>query len=84
MKKKGKGQWYNRNDQIYSSVLFVPATKDSELAKRIKEAEAANRQGRKSRIKIVEKLDPQLKVECPRRLHGKSYGVSQRRVVFTV
>ena len=51
----------------YSLVLFVPATKDSELAKRIKEAEAANRQGRKGRIKIVEKVGSTIKIRLSKK-----------------
>ena len=41
--------------------MFVPATKDSVLAKKIKLAEAQNNQGRSSRIKIVEKTGSTVK-----------------------
>ena len=42
-------------------MLFVPATKDSVLVRRIKEAEALNRQGRSQRIKIVERTGSTIK-----------------------
>ena len=38
----------------YDSVLFVPASQGSQLAKEIQNIEAANRQGRTTRIKVVE------------------------------
>ena len=48
--------WYKRSDINYRGrVLFVPATPGSQLANSIKELERANRQGRNSRVKVVER-----------------------------
>ena len=55
--KENKGQ----EKETFNSVLFVPATKGSALARRIKEAEVSNRQGRHSRIKVVERSGPTVK-----------------------
>ena len=56
--KRGKNStlWFQgRNkEEVFASVLFVPYTPGSELAKRIRCVEAANHQGRDSRIKVVE------------------------------
>ena len=51
---KNSVTWFKRSDIPYRSVLFVPSTPDSRLANVIREAEKANRQGRESRIKVVE------------------------------
>ena len=56
--KKGKSKtpWFRQSgrEELYNSVLFVPYTPGSALAKRIRSLEAANSQGRESRIKVVE------------------------------
>ena len=51
---KEKVAWFKRNGAPYRSVLFVPATPESALAKSIREIERNNRQGRTHRIKVVE------------------------------
>ena len=48
-----KKNWYRSGG--FDVPLFVPHTPNGELAKRMKEAEARNHQGRKIRFKIVEK-----------------------------
>ena len=48
------GQVFAALQESFSSVLFVPFTPGSELAKRIRYLEEANHQGRDSRIKVVE------------------------------
>ena len=48
-----KKNWYKRGG--FDVPIFVPHTPNGELAKRMKEAEAQNHQGRKIRFKIVEK-----------------------------
>ena len=55
-KNKNVTAWFqSKNKQeSFSSVLFVPFTPGSELAKRIRYLEEANHQGRDSRIKVVE------------------------------
>ena len=60
--------WFNRNnlnsgsgDLSYDTVLFVPSTPSSSLANILRTHEAENNQGRKSRIKIVEKAGISLK-----------------------
>ena len=66
-------QWYNKSTSInkedtrFSSVLFVPATKDSILAKKIKSAEAQNNQGRTSRIKVVERTGSTIEAKLSRK-----------------
>lgn len=50
---KKKQNWY-KND-MYSTVLFVPCTPRSTLARRLKEVEARGGDDRKWRVKIVEK-----------------------------
>ena len=52
---KNSVTWYKRGSVHYRSVLFVPATPNSELANSIRNLEKVNRQGRSSRIKVVEK-----------------------------
>ena len=56
-KKDRKSCWFRGRDQDQSikSVLFVPYTPGSELASKIRRIEAENRQGRSSRIKVVER-----------------------------
>ena len=55
-RRKGKSaDWFRKRDGVsFASVLFVPCTPASELAKRIRRLEEANLQGRESRIKVVE------------------------------
>ena len=53
--------WFNQGKTSYDSVLFVPSTPNSALAKTLREHEALNNQGRVSRIKIVEKAGRSLK-----------------------
>ena len=53
-KRSAQHDWFAKGEAMYDSVLFVPATHKSQLAKDIRDIEAANRQGRKTRIKIVE------------------------------
>ena len=48
-----KKRWYRKGG--YDVPLFVPQTPRGELAKRMKEKEAQNNQGRKIRFRIVEK-----------------------------
>ena len=48
-----KKNWYRSGG--FDVPLFVPHTPNGELAKRMKEAEARNHQGRKIRFKIIEK-----------------------------
>ena len=47
-------EWFKTGKTPYDSVLFVPATQDSSLAKTLKQHEEMNNQGRSSRIRIVE------------------------------
>ena len=47
-------EWISEGPVKYDSVLFVPATHGSQLAKEIRGLEEANRQGRKTRIRVVE------------------------------
>ena len=51
---KNSTAWFKKSDIPYKSVLFVPATPGSVLANAIRDVEKQNRQGRKSRVKIVE------------------------------
>ena len=55
--KRTESNWFRNGggSERYSSVLFVPATENSVLAKTLREHEQQNLQGRTSRIKIVEK-----------------------------
>ena len=59
--------WFNRNNsggsevQVFDTVLFVPATPSSSLAKILKDHEALNNQGRTSRIKVVERAGKSVK-----------------------
>ena len=46
--------WFKRSDPQCRAVLFVPATPGSTLANTIRDLERSNRQGRKTRFKIVE------------------------------
>ena len=48
-----KKNWFKRGG--FDVPIFVPHTPNGELAKRMREAEAHNHQGRKIRFKIVEK-----------------------------
>ena len=51
---KNSTAWFKKSDIPYKSVPFVPATPGSVLANAIRDVEKQNRQGRKSRVKIVE------------------------------
>ena len=46
--------WISEGPVKFDSVLFVPASQGSQLAKEIRGIEEANRQGRKTRIRVVE------------------------------
>ena len=48
-----KKRWFRKVE--YDVPIFVPHTPEGELAKRIKEMEAQNNQGRSIRFRIVEK-----------------------------
>ena len=60
-KKTSKNDWFNKGESLYDSVLFVPATPHSALAKLLQNHEKQNNQGRSSRIKIVERAGISLK-----------------------
>ena len=60
-KKTSKNDWFNKGESFYDSVLFVPVTPHSTLAKLLQNHEKQNNQGRRSRIKIVEKAGISLK-----------------------
>ena len=47
-------EWFRTNSTPYDTVLFVPATQGSVLAKTLKQHEERNNQGRSTRIRIVE------------------------------
>ena len=51
---KNSTVWFKKSDIPYRSVLFVPSTPGSTLANSIRELEKENRQGRQSRIRVVE------------------------------
>ena len=52
--RKNKNNWFKGPNSVFNSVLYVPATKDSVLAKEIQCQEELNLQGRSNRIKVVE------------------------------
>ena len=53
--KKKKGSWLNTSDSVqYQTVLFIPATTNSSLARMIRRCEENNSQERNVRIKVVE------------------------------
>ena len=56
-KRKTNQNWFRNNGETnkYDTVLFIPATSGSVLAKSLRQHEEQNAQGRLSRIKIVEK-----------------------------
>ena len=56
-RKKTRDTWYQNEggNSLYSSVVFVPSTPGSRLAKQLQRQEEENNQGRLHRIKIVEK-----------------------------
>ena len=58
---KSQSNWFNSRDSSYNSVLFVPATPHSALAKILQTHEAENNQGRMSRVKIIEKAGRSVK-----------------------
>ena len=53
--------WFKSGKSTYNSVLYVPATPSSVLAKMLQRHESQNNQGRCSRIKIVEKAGKSIK-----------------------
>ena len=57
MKKKSSSGWFRgkNQDESVRSVLLVPCTPGSELMRKIRDLEAANKQGRESRIRVVER-----------------------------
>ena len=70
VRQRSNNRWFNGNDNStsYNTVIFVPATPGSTLAKTLRDHEAANNQGRSSRIKVVEKSGMSVK-----QLLSKSY-----------
>ena len=56
-RKKNRSKWFQegKNQVQYNTVLFVPATDGSKLAKILRRHEEQNMQGRTSRIRIVER-----------------------------
>ena len=52
--RKNQNNWFKGPNSVYDSVLYVPATKNSVLAKQLQHQEELNIQGRENRIKIVE------------------------------
>ena len=52
--RKNKNNWFKGPNNVFDSVLYVPATKNSVLAKQLQCQEEMNVQGRSNRIKIVE------------------------------
>ena len=58
---KSQNNWFNSGESSYNSVLFVPATPHSALAKILQKHESENNQGRKSRVKIIEKAGRSVK-----------------------
>ena len=58
---KSQNNWFNSGESSYNSVLFVPATPHSALAKTLQKHESENNQGRKSRVKIIEKAGRSVK-----------------------
>ena len=53
-KEKKRTNWFNKNDNIYSTVFFVPPTPNSELLKRLSKVEEIYKIGDTSRVKFVE------------------------------
>ena len=53
--------WFNLGRSTYDSVMFVPPTHGSSLAKLLQKHEEENNQGRSSRIRIVERAGSSLK-----------------------
>ena len=60
-KRKSSADWFRGKQNEYRSVLFVPATPESELAKRMRKVEMDNTQGRQSRIRVVERSGTTIK-----------------------
>ena len=60
-KNKSSADWFRGKQNEYRSVLFVPATPESELAKHIMKVEMENTQGRQYRIKVVERSGTTIK-----------------------
>ena len=60
-RKINSNNWFKEGQSTYNSVLYVPATPASELAKMLQQHESENNQGRCSRIKIVEKAGQSIK-----------------------
>ena len=52
--RKSAANWFKGTGDIFHSVLFVPSTPLSALAKCVRDCEEQNRQGRLTRIKVVE------------------------------
>ena len=60
-RRTNSANWFKKGGSVYDSVLFVPATTHSALARMLQEHEQTNTQGRASRIKIVEKAGVSMK-----------------------
>ena len=53
--RQSRGRWWNKGEQKYKAVLFVPPTPNSELAKLMQKREAELNSNCNERIKIIEK-----------------------------
>ena len=73
-KKHRSCNWVSDGSVKYDSALFIPATPGSVLAKEIRKIEAENRQGRETRIRVVE-----LSGKTVRNMVGRSYPWSNRK-----
>ena len=62
--------------------MFVPATKDSILAKKIKSAEAQNNQGRTSRIKVVERTGSTVEAKLSRKAPWPTVRCEEKQECF--
>lgn len=67
---KTSNNWFRNSGGLvqFDTVLFVPATSGAKLATILKNLEAQNVQGRRSRIKVVERSG-----KCVKDLLSKSY-----------
>ena len=73
-RRRNDSDWFknkNKEDSThYNSVLFVPATANSVLAKTLRAHEEMNLQGRVSRFKIVEKSGSLFRKSCLKAILG--------------
>ena len=57
-RRRGRDNWFQLGggtDKLYSSVIFVPSTPGSALARQLQQQEALNNQGRTHQFQIIEK-----------------------------